>query len=108
VARPTRPQENVSDTSDIPCAWLQGPVSTSAPRAPITCPARAEAARAALGALDPARLAAYAPWWAVRAEVAARTGDPAGAAHAWQVAAGLAVDPAERAFLLERRASVVQ
>lgn len=69
---------------------------------------RAEAARAALAALDPARLAAYAPWWAVRAEVAARTGDPAGAAHAWQVAAGLALDPAERAFLLQRRKSVAQ
>lgn len=68
----------------------------------------AEAARAALGALDPARLAAYAPYWAVRAEVAARTGDPAGAAHAWQVAAGLAVDPAERAFLLERRKNIAQ
>lgn len=68
----------------------------------------AAAARAALAELDPSRLAAYAPWWAVRAEVAARTGDPAGAAYAWQVAAGLAIDPAERAFLRGRQKSIAQ
>lgn len=48
-----------------------------------------------------ARLAAYQPYWAALASLAARAGDAARAAAARQRAAGLATDPAMRAFLLQ-------
>jgi RNA polymerase sigma-70 factor (ECF subfamily) len=49
--------------------------------------------------LDP-RLAGYQPYWAALAALAARAGEEALAAQARQRAAGLATDPAVRAFLL--------
>lgn len=50
-------------------------------------------------AADP-RLADYQPYWAALAALAARAGEAAVADHARQRAAGLASDPAVRAFLL--------
>ena len=54
---------------------------------------------------DP-RLAAYQPAWAARAELLARLGRREEAARACRRAAGLAVDPAVRAFLLDRLAAL--
>lgn len=65
----------------------------------------ADAARAELNALrdaDP-RLARYQPYWAVQAELAARTGDTAAAHQACERAIGLEKDPAVRAFLRRRQ-----
>ncbi len=61
---------------------------------------------AALDAIDAdarARLADYQPWWAARAGLLARTGDRAGADHAYVRAIGLESDPAVRRFLQDRR-----
>jgi RNA polymerase sigma-70 factor (ECF subfamily) len=55
---------------------------------------------AALRAIQDARLAEYQPYWAALAALAERAGEPAAAAAARQRAAGLATDPAVRAFLL--------
>ncbi len=64
-------------------------------------------AAAGLAALDDLagdpRLADYQPYWAARAELAARAGDRAAADQAYERAIGLAVDPAVRAFLEARR-----
>lgn len=49
-----------------------------------------------------ARLVAYQPYWAALAALAARAGDATTAEAARQRAAGLATDPAVRAFLLAR------
>ena len=49
--------------------------------------------------LDTAR--AYQPYWAVRAHLLARAGDP-GAHRLYDTAAGMAEDPAVKAFLLAR------
>lgn len=49
-------------------------------------------------------LADYQPWWAARAELAARSGDLAAAAEAYDRAVGLEQDPAVRRFLLGRKA----
>jgi RNA polymerase sigma-70 factor (ECF subfamily) len=74
--------------------------------------AEAEGAAAGLAALeaisaDP-RLADYQPYWAARAELLARGGDPAGAAQAYDRAIGLEAEPAVRSFLQERKAALVQ
>ncbi len=64
-----------------------------------------EAGLAALRALDgDARLATYQPYWAALAAIAARAGATAEAHAARQRAAGLATDPAVRAFLLADQA----
>jgi RNA polymerase sigma-70 factor (ECF subfamily) len=52
---------------------------------------------------DP-RLAEYQPYWAARADLLARTGDPARADEAYERAIGLEIDPAVRRFLQHRRA----
>ena len=66
----------------------------------------AVAGLAALDAIaDDARLGAYQPYWAARAELLARSGDVAGAALAYQQAIGLESDPAVRRFLQQRRAA---
>lgn len=64
----------------------------------------AQAGLAALAALsgDP-RLADYQPYWAARAGLLARAGDPAGANAAYERAIGLESDPAVRRFLQRRR-----
>jgi RNA polymerase sigma-70 factor, ECF subfamily len=64
-----------------------------------------QAALAALDGLaaDP-RLAQYQPYWAARAEFLARTGDAEGARHAYDIAIGLARDPAVRRYLQQRQA----
>jgi RNA polymerase sigma-70 factor (ECF subfamily) len=65
----------------------------------------AAAALAALDALaDDARLAAYEPYWAARADVLARTGAKDAAEAAYERAIGLESDPAVRRFLQQRRA----
>ena len=56
---------------------------------------------AALAALPPEAARAYQPWWAVRAHLLAAQGDPA-APEAYRTAAGMAEDPAVKAFLLAR------
>jgi RNA polymerase sigma-70 factor (ECF subfamily) len=55
---------------------------------------------AALRAIGDDRLADYQPYWAALAALAAQAGDGPVAAKARQRAAGLATDPAVRAFLL--------
>jgi RNA polymerase sigma-70 factor (ECF subfamily) len=52
---------------------------------------------------DP-RLAEYQPYWAARADLLARIGDPARADEAYERAIGLEIDPAVRRFLQHRRA----
>lgn len=64
----------------------------------------AEAGLAALSALDPAGAAGYRPWRAARAHLLDRAGRRAEAAAEWRRAAGLAEDPATRAWLLRRAA----
>jgi predicted RNA polymerase sigma factor len=65
---------------------------------------------AGLEALQPlaadARLAEYQPYWAVRAELLARTGAGAEARHAYELAIGLEGDPAVRRFLQRQQANV--
>jgi RNA polymerase sigma-70 factor (ECF subfamily) len=53
---------------------------------------------------DSARLATYQPYWAARANVAAKAGDAAAADHAYERAIGLESDPAVRQFLQQQRA----
>jgi RNA polymerase sigma-70 factor, ECF subfamily len=65
---------------------------------------------AGLAALDAvageARLAAYQPYWAARAELLARAGDVAAAAAAYRQAIGLEPDPVIRRFLQRRRSQL--
>ena len=65
----------------------------------------AAAGLAAMPAEDE-RLAAYQPYWAARAELLARNGEAEGARHAYDLAIGLELDPAVRAFLQRRRAAL--
>jgi RNA polymerase sigma-70 factor (ECF subfamily) len=69
-----------------------------------------EGAAAGLEALsaieDDARLRAYQPFWAARAELLARIGRPAEAAHAFEIAAGMESDPAVRQYLEQKRAKL--
>jgi RNA polymerase sigma-70 factor (ECF subfamily) len=61
---------------------------------------------AALEAIDQiadARLTEYQPYWAARAELLARTHRPDDARRAYDLAIGLAKDPAVRRFLQKRR-----
>ena len=59
---------------------------------------------AALDAVaDDARLADYQPYWAARAGLLARSGEPEAADQAYQRAIGLEADPAVRSFLQQRR-----
>lgn len=51
---------------------------------------------------DP-RIRTYQPYWAARGDLLARTGDPRGAAAAFDQAIGLSEEPAVRRFLAERR-----
>ena len=55
----------------------------------------------ALAELPPDAARAYQPYWAVRAHLLARAGD-AEARTAYTTAAGMAEDPAVKAFLLTR------
>jgi RNA polymerase sigma-70 factor (ECF subfamily) len=50
------------------------------------------------------RLAQYQPYWAARAELLARTGEPVEARHAYEIAIGLERDPAVRRYLQQRQA----
>jgi RNA polymerase sigma-70 factor (ECF subfamily) len=50
---------------------------------------------------DP-RIESYQPYWAVRANLLARTRSPAAARHAYQMAIGLESDPAVREYLQEQ------
>jgi predicted RNA polymerase sigma factor len=58
---------------------------------------------AVLDGIDPDAVAAYQPYWAVRAHLLRRLGKTSEAAHAFDRAIGLAEDPAVRQFLLQRR-----
>ena len=60
--------------------------------------------RSGRGVGGDARLATYQPYWAALAAIAARTGATAEAQAARLRAAGLATDPAVRAFLLADQA----
>lgn len=62
-----------------------------------------EAGLAVLDAIEPGSVAAYQPYWAVRAHVLQRLGKAPEAYDALGRAAGLAEDPAVREFLLQRR-----
>lgn len=71
--------------------------------------AELEGAAAALAALPDsadARLAEYQPYWAARAELLARTGAVGEAGRAYDLAIGLARDPAVRRFLQRRRSEL--
>lgn len=52
------------------------------------------------------RLMEYQPYWAARAELSARLGDPAAASEAYARAIGLEADPAVRRFLQKRLAEM--
>lgn len=52
-----------------------------------------------------ARMAEYQPFWAVRAELLARTGKTAEAARAYEIAIGLERDDAVRRFLRKRQSA---
>lgn len=66
----------------------------------------AEAAIAVVQALsEDKRLADYQPYWATRAALFARVGDVREAEHAYDMAIGLARDPAVRRFLQRRQAA---
>jgi len=56
---------------------------------------------------DDKRLADYQPYWAARAALFARAGDRCEALHAYDVAIGLACDPAVRRFLQRRQRSLL-
>jgi len=62
-----------------------------------------EAGMAQLIAIDPAAVAGYQPYWAVRAHLFQQLGKQREAAEAFDRAIGLAEDPAVRQFLLARR-----
>jgi RNA polymerase sigma-70 factor (ECF subfamily) len=72
--------------------------------------AECESPQAALDALAPhandPRLAQYQPYWAARADLLARAGARADALSAYDMAIGLARDPAARQFLQRRRDQV--
>ncbi|HET9067696.1 MAG TPA: DUF6596 domain-containing protein, partial [Amaricoccus sp.] len=72
--------------------------------------AHLEGAAAGLAALDGVagdpRLAEYQPWWAARAELLARTGEPGEARRAYALAIGLERDPAVRRFLQQAQAAL--
>ncbi|HMJ15993.1 MAG TPA: DUF6596 domain-containing protein [Polyangiaceae bacterium] len=55
-----------------------------------------------------ARLAAYQPYWAVRAELLAKTGASGEAHSAYEMAIGLERDPAVRRFLMRRQSALTQ
>jgi len=55
---------------------------------------------------DDARLLEYQPYWAARAELLARTGVPAEARRAYDIAIGLERDPAVRRFLQRRQSAL--
>jgi predicted RNA polymerase sigma factor len=63
----------------------------------------AAAALALLDALDHAAVAAYQPYWAVRAHLLRHLGRATEAMEAYERAIGLTEDPAIRRFLLDRR-----
>ena len=52
------------------------------------------------------RLAEYQPYWAARAELLAKTGAHAEARLAYEIAVGLARDPAVRRFLQRRQSAL--
>lgn len=79
---------------------LGGAVARGAVLAEVAGPATA---LAALDALEPARVADFQPYWAVRADLLRRAGQDCGAAY--DRAAGLTADPALRRFLLARRSA---
>ena len=66
----------------------------------------ASAGLAALGAVDADQLTDYQPYHAARADLLARAGSPAEALAAYSRALELTTNPAERRFLLDRRAEV--
>lgn len=53
-----------------------------------------------------ARIAEYQPYWAARAELLAKTGAPDEARRAYEIAIGLACDPAVRSFLQRRQSAL--
>jgi predicted RNA polymerase sigma factor len=62
-----------------------------------------EAGLAKLETIERASVATYQPFWAVRAHLLRQAGDIAAAVEAYDLAIGLAQDPATRQFLLDRR-----
>ena len=72
----------------------------------LTLAERPDHAQAALDALPDEQVKAYQPYWAVRGALSAKRGDHADAAQALSIAAGLSLDPAERRYLLTKRAAL--
>ena len=66
---------------------------------------------AGLDALDAfagdARMVHYQPYWAARADMLARCGEPEAARIAFERAIGLSIDPAVRAYLVSRQEDVI-
>lgn len=63
----------------------------------------AEKGLAVLDRIEPAAVNTYQPYWAVRAQLLRQLGKQQEAQHAYDLAIGLAEDPAVRAFLLKKR-----
>jgi RNA polymerase sigma-70 factor, ECF subfamily len=83
---------------------LQPTIGARVSRACALAAARGpQAGLASLATLDPRAVAAYQPYWAALAHLAALAGDDAAARHARERAVGLATDPAVRRFLLAGR-----
>jgi predicted RNA polymerase sigma factor len=72
--------------------------------------AEAQGAAAGLAAMPEAtgdvRLTEYQPYWAARAELLARSGEPTEAHQAYEMAIGLERDPAVRRFLQKRQSAL--
>jgi RNA polymerase sigma-70 factor (ECF subfamily) len=72
--------------------------------------AEVESPQAALDSLDEVsgdpRLASYQPYWAVRANLLARTGMNEQARHAYEIAIGLESDPSVRNYLEQLRTNL--
>src|SRR5581483_7157427 len=91
---------------DALMAITQSPVA-AINRAIAVAEARGPAAGlAALDAIEDTRLADYQPYWAARGELLARSGQIAGAEHAYERAIGLESDAVIRNFLQRRRSEL--
>ncbi|MEO1193658.1 MAG: hypothetical protein AAFY02_18015 [Pseudomonadota bacterium] len=74
--------------------------------AALTLAGKPQEARRRLDALPQERLKHYQPYWAVRATLSQAPEEKTAARHAFMVAAGLSSDPAERRYLLAKRAAL--
>ncbi len=92
---------------DVLLALHPGPVVALNRAVALARVAGPDAALAELAPLgEDRRMAGYQPYWATRAQLLAEAGSPEEAAEAFRIAAGLAADPAVRAWLMDRASSL--